>query len=153
MTSIHTRAVVAMSGTFGYELDLNLISEEEKKAVTQQIKTFHEYWELIQNGTYYRLTDIKKNHQEAAWMMVAEDKSEALVNIVVLNISANSPNRFVYCMGLEPGAIYKDMESGICYPASALMTQGLPMPHRTRPYGGKAHAAEYQAFHVHLVKQ
>ena len=153
MTSIHTRAVVAMSGTFGYELDLNLISEEEKKAVTQQIKTFHEYWELTQNGTYYRLTDIKKNHQEAAWMMVAEDKSEALVNIVVLNISANSPNRFVYCMGLEPGAIYKDMESGICYPASALMTQGLPMPHRTRPYGGKAHAAEYQAFQVHLVKQ
>ena len=153
MTSIHTRAVVAMSGTFGYELDLNLISEEEKKAVTQQIKTFHAYWELTQNGTYYRLTDIKKNHQEAAWMMVAEDKSEALVNIVVLNISANSPNRFIYCMGLEPGAIYKDMESGICYPASALMTQGLPMPHRTRPYGGKAHAAEYQAFQVHLVKQ
>lgn len=153
ITSIHTRAVVAMSGTFGYELDLNLVSEEEKKAVTQQIKDFHKYWELIQNGTYYRLTDVKKNHQEAAWMMVAEDKSEALVNIVVLNISANLPNRFIYCMGLEPGAIYKDMETGICYPASALMTQGLPMPHRTRPHGGKAHPAEYQAFQVHLVKQ
>lgn len=154
VTDIHTRAVVAMSGTFGYELDLNLISEEEKKAVTEQIKTFHKYWELIQNGTYYRLTDLQKNRQEAAWMMVAQDKTEALVNIVTMDVAANGPNRFVYCMGLEPGAIYMDADSGICYPANALMTQGLPMPTRIDPLRGvKARPTEYQAFQIHLVKQ
>ena len=154
VTDIHTRAVVAMSGTFGYELDLNLISEEEKKAVTEQIKTFHKYWGLIQNGTYYRLTDLQKNRQEAAWMMVAQDKTEALVNIVTMDVAANGPNRFVYCMGLEPGAIYADADSGICYPANALMTQGLPMPTRIDPLRGvKTRPTEYQAFQIHLVKQ
>ena len=153
-TDIHTRAVVAMSGTFGYELDLNLISEDEKKAVTEQIATFHKYWELIQNGTYYRLTDVIRNRNEAAWMMVAEDKSEALLNIVTLDATGNGPNRFVYCMGLEPGAVYKDADTGICYPANALMTQGMPVPAVRHPvHHKKGHAAEYTAFQIHLIKQ
>lgn len=153
-TDIHTRAVVAMSGTFGYELDLNLISEEEKKAVTEQIATFHKYWDLIQNGTYYRLTDVIRNRKEAAWMMVAEDKREALVNIVTLDVTGNGPNRFVYCMGLEPGAIYKDADTDICYPANALMTQGLPLPAAKHPVlNSKSHPAEYTAFQIHLIKQ
>lgn len=31
VTPINTRSVVAMAGNFGYELDLNLITEEEKE--------------------------------------------------------------------------------------------------------------------------
>ena len=87
-------------------------------------------------------------------MMVAQDKTEALVNIVTMDVAANGPNRFVYCMGLEPGAIYADADSGICYPANALMTQGLPMPTRIDPLRGvKIRPTEYQAFQIHLVKQ
>ena len=40
ITPIETRAVTAMAGSFGYELDLNLLSDEEKEAVTQQIHLF-----------------------------------------------------------------------------------------------------------------
>ncbi len=42
-TPIGTRAVVAMAGTFGYELDLNKLSEQEKDEVRVQIQKFHEY--------------------------------------------------------------------------------------------------------------
>ena len=40
--SMNTRGIVAMAGSFGYELDLNLISDEEKEAVKAQIKNFME---------------------------------------------------------------------------------------------------------------
>ena len=37
ITSIETRGVVAMAGSFGYELDLNQLSEEEKPVVAKQV--------------------------------------------------------------------------------------------------------------------
>lgn len=145
VTPFNTRAVVAMAGTFGYELDLNLISEEEKQAVPLQIETFKKYWNLIQNGLYYRLTDVMKNRKEAAWMMVSENGSEALVNIVTLDVTVDGPNRFIRCAGLIPGAVYRDEESGREYDANALMAQGLPIP-TEMPHG------EYQAAQIHLCK-
>ena len=36
-TNIDTRAVVAMSGSFGYEMDLNLVTEDEKEKVKEKI--------------------------------------------------------------------------------------------------------------------
>ena len=152
-TPLHTRAVVAMEGTFGYELDLNLISDEEKKEVPEQIETFKKYWNLLHNGLYYRLTDVMKNHQEAAWMMVAEDGSEALVNIVKLNTTGNCPNRYIRCAGLTPGATYINEATGDVYSANALMTIGLPMPRVMRP--GTfwwSNAGEYDAFQIHLCR-
>lgn len=153
-TPIWTRAVVAMGGTFGYELDLNLISEEEKAEVKEQIWTFKKYWNLLQNGLYYRLTDVMENHEEAAWMMVSEDKSEALVNIVTLNASGNGPNRFIRCRGLEEGAVYKNEETGETFPANALMFQGFLMPQVQTTFPPfKAFPGEYQAFQIHLIRE
>ena len=152
-TPFHTRAVVAMAGTFGYELDLNLITEEEKAQVPAQIETFKKHWNLLHKGLFYRLTDVMKNRQEAAWMMVAEDGSEALLNIVVLDATGNSPNRFIRCMGLTPGASYRDEASGRVYDANALMAQGLPMPTVPHPrWPVQVVPCEYDAFQIHLCK-
>lgn len=148
-----TRAVVAMAGTFGYELDLNLISEEEQLAVPAQIAYFKKHWKLLQNGLYYRLTDVIHNRSEAAWMMVDEDGSEALVNIVTLDSTGNGPNRYVRCAGLTPGANYRDEASGKVYPANALMNQGLPVPLMQIPGTSYTFAPpEYQAFQIHLCR-
>ena len=152
-TPFHTRAVVAMAGTFGYELDLNLITEEEKAQVPAQIETFKKHWNLLHKGLFYRLTDVMKNRQEAAWMMVAEDGSEALLNIVVLDATGNCPNRFIRCMGLTPGASYRDEASGRVYDANALMAQGLPMPTVPHPrWPVQVVPCEYDAFQIHLRK-
>ena len=40
MTSLNTRGVVAMAGTFGYELNLGLLSDKEKEEVKDQVKKF-----------------------------------------------------------------------------------------------------------------
>lgn len=55
-TPLATRGVVAMAGSFGYEMDLNLLTEDEKEAVKAQVEDYKKYYDLIHNGDYYRLT-------------------------------------------------------------------------------------------------
>ncbi len=47
VTPLATRGCVAMAGTFGYELDLNKMTEEEKVEVKRQIEVFKQYYDLI----------------------------------------------------------------------------------------------------------
>ena len=52
VTSLASRGVVAMAGSFGYELDLNLLTDEEKNEVKKQIQTFKKYYHLTHEGEY-----------------------------------------------------------------------------------------------------
>ena len=54
---IETRGVVAMSGTFGYEMDLGKCTQEEKETAARQVQQYKNWWWLIGEGDYYRLTD------------------------------------------------------------------------------------------------
>ena len=78
VTPIETRADVAYFGTFGYELDLLKLSEEEKAEVCRQIAFMKEKRELIQKGTFYRLKSPFEGNV-TAWMIVSEDQKKALV--------------------------------------------------------------------------
>lgn len=48
ITPFETRGIVASSGTFGYELDLMKMSEEEKKTAREQILIYKEMEHLVQ---------------------------------------------------------------------------------------------------------
>lgn len=137
----HTRGIVAMAGSFGYELDLNLISEEEKQEVTRQIEEYKKYWHLLHNGTYYRLTDCEKDHEKAAWMFVSEDASEALIQVVKCNTHGNAPIQYIRCRGLDSAALYE--MDGEFYYGSMLMQAGIPL---------KVMTGEYKAYQVYLKK-
>ncbi len=77
-TPLYTRANVAYFGTFGYELDLNKLTEEEIAQVKEQIRFMKRYRGLIQFGDFYRLSSpFEKN--VTAWMVVSGDKREAVV--------------------------------------------------------------------------
>ncbi len=41
-----------MAGSFGYELDLNKVSDEEKEEVKAQVENYKKYWDLLHNGLY-----------------------------------------------------------------------------------------------------
>ena len=60
-----------MAGSFGYELDLNKVSDEEKEEVKAQVENYKKYWDLLHNGLYYRLTDADKSKGVVAWSFVA----------------------------------------------------------------------------------
>ena len=142
VTSITTRSVVAMAGSFGYELDLNLLSEEEKEEVKQQIEDYKKYWNLIHNGTYYRLHNPLTNHEFAAWEFTSEDKNECLLNIVTLTTHANAPVNYVKCKGLHPDKMYRNEKDNQIYNGNALMHAGLPI---------EIEPGEYRGIQIHLM--
>ena len=93
---MNTRGVVAMAGTFGYELDLNHISEEEFAEVKEQIKFMKQHRQLLQFGTFYRLVSPFETNMNA-WMVVSEDKTEALVGVYTMRASVNGLNGRIIC--------------------------------------------------------
>lgn len=144
ITPFNTRAVVAMAGSFGYELDLNKVSDEEKEEVKTQIADYKKYWDLMHNGLYYRLTDADKSKKIAAWSFVSRDKAETLVNIVTVDSFCNSPVPFVRVKGLDADATYVDEATGAEYSGQGLDQIGLPVPLK---FG------EYNAYQIHLVRK
>ena len=141
-TPLHTRGVVAMSGSFGYELDLGKVSEAEKNTIKEQIKTFKKEAELIYNGLYYRLSDPYKD-PVAAWEFVSKDGDDVLVNVVCLKMHGNMQPLYVRFKGLNENVTYKDVKTGKIYPAEALMNIGMPfMPE----------LGEYQSWQVELKR-
>lgn len=143
ITSLKTRGVVAMAGSFGYELDLGKLTPEEKEQVKQQIASFHQYWDLIHNGDYYRLTSSLEDKQLAAWAFSSKDRKEALINVVTLTTHGNAPVNYIKCKGLNPEAEYLDDITNQVYNGSALMKAGIPIPCMTN---------EYQSWQVHLTQ-
>ncbi|MGN1304676.1 MAG: alpha-galactosidase, partial [Oscillospiraceae bacterium] len=127
ITPIETRAVTAMAGSFGYELDLNTLSNEEKQKVSEQIVRFKKYSELIHNGLYYRLSD-SINDKFAVWGFVSEDKNEALVHGVIFQTEPNRTQYRIKLRGLLPEADYRLEENGEIYKGRALMNGGILLP-------------------------
>lgn len=127
VTPIETRAVTAMAGSFGYELDLNTLSNEEKQKVSEQIVCFKKYSEIIHNGLYYRLSD-PINGKFAIWEFVSEDKNEALVHGVIFQAEPNRTQYRIKLRGLLPEADYRLEENGEIYKGSALMNGGILLP-------------------------
>jgi alpha-galactosidase len=78
ITPLETRGHVAMSGNFGYELDLTKFTEEEKATVKEQVAIYKEIRHLVQFGDFYRLLSPFVGN-ETAWMFVSDDRKEAFV--------------------------------------------------------------------------
>ena len=145
-TPLHTRGVVAMSGTFGYELNLMKISEEEKQEIREQIAEYKSYAPIIQNGLYYRLSD-PTTEEICAWEFVHTDEKEqskVLLNIVMQVIHGNMTVNYVKLQGLEEMAVYREEKSGKRYTGAALMYGGMPLP---------IEPGEYQAYQYCFVKE
>ena len=96
-----------MAGSFGYELDLNLLSDGEKEEVKEQIKTFKKYYNLTHEGEYYRLTNPMENRLYAAWEFVSQDQSEALVHGMQILAQPSGPSIHIPVRGLKADAMYE----------------------------------------------
>lgn len=104
-TSIDFRANVAYFGTFGYELDLNHVTDEELEKTKKQIEFMKENRQLIQFGDFYRLI-TPFNNDLCAWMVVSPDKNEAIVGCYVLKARVNSVDVCLKLTGLDESKEY-----------------------------------------------
>ena len=138
MTSLEMRGLVAMSGNFGYELDLTKFTEEEKALVKQQVEQYKAFRPLAQFGDFYRLRSPFEGN-EAAWMFVSEDKSEAAVFYFRVLAQPNAPFAWLRLKGLLPEADYalagEEAEAAV-YGGDHLMYAGLQVPRLTGDYQG-----------------
>ena len=116
-----------MSGTFGYEMDPNKTTPEEKEIIKQQVAFFKEHYNLIQQGDYYRLTSPFGSGPYTAWEQVSPDGREALVSLVTTSLQAAPPFRVLRLKGLDPQLTYQMNGEG-AWPGDALMNAGYPLP-------------------------
>ncbi|MEA4822780.1 MAG: alpha-galactosidase [Clostridiaceae bacterium] len=123
-TSFATRGAVAMGGAFGYELDLTKLTDEERVLVREQVQNYHKYYDIIQNGDYYRLISPFEDKNIAAWSSVSEDRSTAIVTIVSYRYRY-ARALFLKLSGLAPDRTYVEEATGRHYLGSTLMNAGL----------------------------
>lgn len=127
-TPFTTRGHVALAGTFGYELDITKISQEDKKEIEEQTAVYHKYQPLIREGDYYRLASWRKDYGLDCWEVVAKDKSEALVTVVQVLARAAFRSRKIHIKGLDPYADYLLEETGQVAKGSLWMEGGFLVP-------------------------
>ncbi len=124
ITPLHTRANVAYFGTFGYELDLNCMTEEELRQVKEQVAFMKEYRQVLQFGTFWRLQSPFEQN-ESAWMVVSEDRRTAIVGWYRAFSKINDRFTRVHLAGLDPDILYHNSITGTdCY-GDELMQFGM----------------------------
>lgn len=132
-TPLETRGNVAYFGTFGYELDLNLLSDEEIEMVKKQITFMKQYRDLIQvEGDFYRLLSPFAGN-DAAWMVVSRDKTEAIAGFYQRLNKINASWLRLRLQGLSEDSLYEvsrnvlgETKSYQAY-GSELMYAGIPI--------------------------
>ena len=90
-----------MQGSFGYELDLSKLSEEDKAEARRQITVYNENWELFQSGSYYRLNSPMENHDYTAWSYVSKDQRKASLSVIYTDLHGNPKPVRVKLKGLK----------------------------------------------------
>ena len=140
VTSLNTRGVVAMAGTFGYELNPAILSGQEKEEIIEQVNIFKQHADLIRDGKYYRLSN-PFDDVYVAWAFVSEDKTEVLMSVVALEVHKIKEVNYVKLKGLDSEAKYYDEKTGKSYYGSALMKVGMALPEMR---------GDYPAYQMHL---
>ena len=127
VTPFTTRGHVALAGTFGYELDITKLPEEERKLIPEQTAMYHKYHELIRDGEYYRILSYRENHRSDCWAVASEDKNEVLVTYVQVLAQVNMPSRKVRLRGFDPAKKYRLEGTDEVYSGEMLMNAGFRM--------------------------
>lgn len=124
VTPLSTRGNVAFTGSFGYELNLFQLSEEEKEEIRRQVAFYKEHADLFRNGEFYRLIDPFTDPYRCAWAYVSEDKRKVAVMFAVTRSYVYMTNN-LRLKGLDPNLVYTDSESGKTFYGDTLMNAGL----------------------------
>ena len=138
VTPFETRGIVALAGTFGYELDVTKIPAEDREMIPDQIAMYHKYNDLVREGDYYRIASYAQNHKYDCWQVVSEDKTASLVTFVQVLNRANFKSRRILLKGLDAKKTYQvvfeynDKVEDQTYSGDTLMKAGLLVPN---PWG------------------
>jgi alpha-galactosidase len=124
ITPIETRGNVAMSGCFGYELDLNTLSADELEKVRAQVARVKELGTTLLHGDFQRLLSPYEGN-DTAWITVSKDKNEAVFMLTRALAKSGTAPILVKLRGLDENKVYTVLETGESYSGSELMNLGV----------------------------
>lgn len=125
ITPLETRGWLAMSGNFGYELDLQVLSEEEQQIVQEQIKFYQAHRQLFQFGQFYRL-QAPNAHFASAWLFTNEEEAIA---IYFQGLSKPAmPISYLKMHYLDAEAIYQEVDTQQQFSGTELNQAGILIP-------------------------
>ncbi len=135
VTPFKTRGYVALSGTFGYELDITKLSPDEHEQVKKQITLYKNYSDLVRNGDYWRIASYSQNNEYDCWMSVSKDQTKALLTFVQVLNHPNFKTRFIKTPGLKDNTKYRlsfpdedqDKNPPMELTGLTIRTAGIPM--------------------------
>lgn len=143
ITPFETRGIVALTGTFGYELDVTRIPKEDRDMIPEQVAMYHKYNDLVRQGDYYRIASYSQNHKFDCWEIVREDKKEALITFVQVMNRANFKSRNLLLKGLDENTYYRIEGEEEVYSGETLMKAGMMIPNMW---------GDFKAKLIHLVE-
>jgi len=124
VTDLKIRGDVAMSGNFGYELDLMKFSEEEKDIVRKQVETYKELRSFVPSADMYRLKSPFEGN-DTAWQFISEDKNNVFAAYFRINSKVNPGITRLRLTALEPDALYELEGEDKAYGGDELMNIGI----------------------------
>ena len=149
-TPFKTRGHDAMVGTFGYELDVTRIPQEDRDAIPAQIEEFNKFNKLVRTGDHYRIGNMFEDNTWDAWEFVAKDKSEALFEFVQVLARPNERSRRIKLKGLEPEAYYyEESEPDKKISGAALMNAGINI---AKMWNGDGLYGDFCSKILHFIK-
>lgn len=143
VTPFETRGHVALAGTFGYELDVTKIPQEDREMIPEQVAMYHKYNDLVREGDYYRIASYSRNHMFDCYGVVRKDKEEALFTYVQVMNRPNYHSRRIFFKGLDPEKLYQIEGEEGTYTGDVLMKAGYLVQNLW---------GDYKARLIHVVK-
>lgn len=126
VTPLQTRGHMAMMGQFGYELDLNTLTEEEKQLVRQQIVAYKQWGPVMHQGEMHRLKSPFDTDYFAVEFVSEDQKYVIVIHSSILGKPGDRFDR-IRLKGLDKTAKYRELQSGKTYGANVLEQIGLPI--------------------------
>lgn len=123
VTGLDIRGDVAMSGVFGYELNVQDMTVAEKVTVSEQVAFYKQHRQLLQYGKFHRLVSpFETSH--AAWLFVNPDKSQAIAFYFRKFAESAGPLHTIKFAGLDPEKVYQ-VNGEASYGGDELMHVGI----------------------------
>ncbi len=125
-TSIDTRGNVAQAFSFGYELDVGKLSQQERETIKAQIQKHRELEELINFGEFYRLRSPFTSDC-CAWQLVSEDRAKSFVMFAWKTSYVQPAPQYLKLRGLDEQKQYRIPQLDVVRSGAVLMNVGVAL--------------------------
>jgi len=95
LSTLKTRFLVALFGTFGLELDIRRLTQNEFKEVSDYITKFKELAPTIHGGRFYRLWAPTRNSDRFAYAWMCAHDTNNVAAVVAVFLTKTEPGKYL----------------------------------------------------------